>query len=95
MVEEIFMLEVKPGTERSFENTFNESTNIMRQAEGFLGAELRGCIEQENKYLVTVSWNVEAHVDGFKNSAAFQEMKALLSPFYLNLPQVEHYKYVK
>lgn len=95
MVQEIFMLEVKSGTERLFENAFHQATNIMQQAEGFLGAELRSCIEQGNKYLVAVSWEtVEAHVNIFKNSLAFQEMKALLGAFYLTVPQVEHYKKV-
>ena len=90
------MLEVKPGTEQSFENAFNLATNFMQQAEGFLGAELRRCIEQQNKYLVTVSWEtVEAHVNGFKNSPAFQEMKALLGPFYLSIPKADHYKKIE
>lgn len=95
MIQEIFTLEVKPGTEVSFEKAFSQATNIMKQAEGFLGAQLQRCLEQQGKYLVAVSWeSVEAHVNDFKNSAAFQEMKALLGPFYLTVPQVEHYKNV-
>lgn len=82
------MLEVKPGTERSFENAFNLATNFMQQAEGFLGAELRSCIEQQNKYLVTVSWEtVEAHVNGFKYSLFMDTLRknslCILEAMYL------------
>jgi heme-degrading monooxygenase HmoA len=95
LVQEILMLDVKPGTERTFETAFQQATKVMQQAEGFLDAKLLSCVEQENKYLVAISWEtIEAHVNEFKNSPAFQEMKALLGPFYLANPQVGHYKQV-
>ena len=93
MVQETFLLEVKSGTEQEFENAFKKAAALMSTAKGFLESELQRCVEQENKYLVCVQWEtVEDHVIDFKKSPAFQEMKALIGPFYLHIPQSEHYK---
>ncbi|MCM3764466.1 antibiotic biosynthesis monooxygenase [Neobacillus niacini] len=93
MVQETFFLEVKPGTQQEFEHAFKKAAVLMTTAKGFLGSELQRCVEQENKYLVCVHWEtVEDHVIGFKNSPAFQKMKALIGPFYLHIPQAEHYR---
>ncbi|WP_067726923.1 antibiotic biosynthesis monooxygenase family protein [Oceanobacillus damuensis] len=95
MVQEIFMLEVKSGNEEEFEKAFKQATAFMTTAKGYNGAELNRCVEQQNKYLVSVSWNsVEDHVIDFKNTSEFEEMKKILGPFYLSVPKVQHYEKV-
>ncbi|WP_156292097.1 antibiotic biosynthesis monooxygenase family protein [Oceanobacillus salinisoli] len=95
MVQEIFMLEVISGLERDFEQAFNQAKGLLSTSKGYLGAELKRCVEQENKYLVSVSWeSVEAHVHNFKKTPEFVEMKKLLGPFYLSIPNVQHYEKV-
>jgi heme-degrading monooxygenase HmoA len=93
MVQETFLLEVQPGTEREFEHAFREATNILGPTKGYLGTELQRCIETENRYLVSIKWEtVEDHMIGFKSSPAFEEMKALIGPYYFKPPIVEHYQ---
>ncbi|RKQ30375.1 antibiotic biosynthesis monooxygenase family protein [Oceanobacillus halophilus] len=95
MVQEIFILEVTSGLEKDFEEAFNQAKELMSTSKGYLGAELKRCVEQENKYLVSVSWeSVEAHVHDFKKTSEFEEMKKLLGPFYLSIPKVQHYEKV-
>ncbi|WP_053363399.1 antibiotic biosynthesis monooxygenase [Bacillus sp. FJAT-27251] len=96
MVQETFLLEVKPGTEQDFEQAFQKAANLVHAAHGCLGSELKRCVEQENKYLVAIEWEtVEDHVVHFKNSPAFEELKALIGPYYLHPPTVEHYQEVQ
>jgi heme-degrading monooxygenase HmoA len=95
MVQETFFLEVKPGSQQEFETAFKKVAGLLSTAKGFVGSELQRCVEQDNKYLVCVKWEtVEDHVMAFKNSPAFQEMKALIGPFYLHVPQTEHYRLI-
>ena len=95
MIQETFLLEVKPGMEEEYEIAFKKATVLLSSAKGCLGYELQRCIEKENKYLVSIKWEtVEDHLIGFKSSTAFQEMKSLIGPYYLHTPQVEHYKQV-
>ncbi|MFC4022310.1 antibiotic biosynthesis monooxygenase family protein [Oceanobacillus longus] len=95
MVQEIFMIHVKSGTEEEFEKAFKKATALLSTAKGYKGAEIKRCVEQRNKYLVSVSWKlVENHVIDFKNTPEFEEMKKILSPFYLSVPKVQHYEKV-
>jgi heme-degrading monooxygenase HmoA len=74
---------------------FKKVTKLILSAKGCLGYELQRCIEQENKYLVLIKWKtVEDHLQDFKKSPGFEEMKALIGPFYLHVPQVEHYRMI-
>lgn len=96
MVQETFLLEVKPGDEQEFEKAFKKATVILSDADGCIHYELQRCMEKGNKYLVAIEWEtVEHHTIIFKNTAAFQKMKALLGPFYQTIPQVEHYKKIE
>ncbi|MCH6264456.1 MULTISPECIES: antibiotic biosynthesis monooxygenase family protein [Neobacillus] len=95
MVQEIMLIDVKPGTEQEFENAFKKAAVIVSSAKGCLGYELHRCMEQENKYLVFIKWEtVEDHVTGFKNSTDYQEMKSLIGPYYLHVPHAGHYEKV-
>jgi heme-degrading monooxygenase HmoA len=54
------------------------------------------CIEQPaNFLLLLVEWEtLEAHTEGFRNSEAYQEWRALLHHFYDPFPVVEHFESV-
>jgi hypothetical protein len=49
-------------------------------------------IESPSRYLLLVEWEtLEAHNEGFRTSAGYEEWKALLHHFYDPFPTVEHY----
>ncbi len=49
-------------------------------------------IESPGRYLLTVHWNtLEDHTQGFRESPAFAEWRAIIGPFFAQPPQVEHF----
>lgn len=92
MILEIARLDVKPGLEQEFEQTFRRARAIIESMPGYLRHELRRCIEHERRYLLLVWWrNLEDHTEGFRGSAAYADWSRLLHGFYDPFPEVEHY----
>ena len=93
MILESAVLDVKPGQTREFEAAFAKAQRIISASRGYLSHELRRCVEKPNRYLLLVHWRtLEDHTVGFRQSAPYQEWKALLHHFYDPFPQVEHYR---
>ncbi|WNS41685.1 antibiotic biosynthesis monooxygenase [Paenibacillus sp. MMS20-IR301] len=92
MIMEAAMLQVKPGLAGEFEQSFREASPLISSIEGYLGHELQHCIEDEHKYLLLVWWrSLEDHTTGFRESAQYQQWKALLHHYYSPFPVVEHF----
>ncbi|MDF2858435.1 MAG: antibiotic biosynthesis monooxygenase [Neobacillus sp.] len=95
MILEAAMLQVKPGMERDFEETFTKASDIISAMNGYLSHELQRCMEVEGKYLLLVKWeSLEDHTIGFRQSSEYQEWKKLLHHFYHPFPTVEHFEKV-
>jgi heme-degrading monooxygenase HmoA len=92
MILEVATLDVIPGREQEFEQTFVEAQKIISSMPGYVSHELKRCVEQPSRYALFVNWErIEDHTEGFRNSAEYQEWRALLHHFYDPPPQVEHY----
>jgi len=92
MILEVAMLNVRPGQGEAFEVAFRQAAPIIASMTGYLGHEIRRCLEAEDKYLLLVRWEtLEDHTVGFRGSAGYQEWKALLHHFYDPFPTVEHF----
>jgi len=95
MVLEVAILDIRAGERAEFEDAFREATPLIATSPGFLGLELRKCIEEVDRYLLLVRWEaLEDHVDGFRRSDRYQEWRSLLHRFYDPFPTVEHYRSV-
>lgn len=95
MILEVATLDVQKGQERAFEAAFAEAQRIIRSMGGYLGHELRRCLEDPSRYLLLVQWQtLEDHTEGFRASPQYREWKALLHHFYDPFPTVEHYELV-
>ena len=91
MILEVAILDVKPGQEAAF----TQVQAIISSMKGHLSHELQKCLEGNGRYLLLVRWEtLEDHTKGFRQSAAYQEWKALLHHFYDPFPTVEHYRYI-
>lgn len=89
---EVALLDVIPGQEPAFEAAFGEAQKIIASMAGYLGHEFQRCVETPNRYVLLVRWqSLEDHTIGFRESAEYQEWKALLHHFYDPFPVVEHY----
>ncbi len=95
MILEAAILQVKPGTETEFEETFRRASAIISSMNGYISHELQSCMEAEGKYLLLVQWEtLEDHTIGFRQSPQYQEWKELLHHFYDPFPTVEHFEKV-
>ena len=93
MVLEHAVLEVIPGQETSFQDTFATAKEIIAAAAGFRSLRLSRCMEKPSRYLLLVEWDsLEDHTHGFRGSAAYQEWRRLLHHFYDPFPVVDHYE---
>ena len=93
MITEIALLKIRKGQSAAFEDAFGNAQPILEAARGYIQHELQQCLEDDNKYLLTVRWNtIEDHTTGFRESAGYNEWKKLLHHFYDPFPVVEHYK---
>ena len=92
MVLEVAILDVKEGEDSAFEAAFQQAQAIISSMAGYCSHELRQCMEKRNRYILLVHWNtLEDHTAGFRDSAEYQDWKALLHHFYDPFPEVEHY----
>jgi heme-degrading monooxygenase HmoA len=95
MVLEMAILQVKEGSSLQFESDFAVASQFIASISGYVNHSLRKCIEEENKYLLLVTWEkLEDHTVGFRESGAYLEWKRLLHHYYNPFPVVEHYEMV-
>jgi heme-degrading monooxygenase HmoA len=95
MILEVAILDIRLGLESPFESAFEKASGIIAKMQGYRGHDLQRCIEQPNRYILLVRWDsVEDHTVGFRQSAEYQQWRALLHHFYDPFPKVEHYESV-
>ena len=95
MILETAVLYLKPGSEVDFERDFKLAGQYISSVNGYINHSLKKCMEQPGKYLLLVEWeSLEAHTEGFRQSAGYQEWKKLLHHYYDPFPVVEHYRNV-
>jgi len=96
MITEVAILNIKPGLSPEFEQAFSLAGKIIAGAKGYMGHEMKKCVEWEDKYILLVRWErLEDHTQGFRRSEAYREWKSLLHHFYDPFPVVEHYDELK
>jgi heme-degrading monooxygenase HmoA len=95
MILEVAPLSIKPGQSDAFETAFQQAQTIIASMDGYISHELQRCVEREDEYILLVRWaSLQDHEVGFRQSAAYQEWKALLHHFYEPFPVVSHYELV-
>jgi len=93
MILEQALLQVKPGEEAAFEAAMRRAAPVIAGSAGYIGHQLQRCIETPGRYLLLVRWEtLEAHTVGFRGSPAFAEWRAIISEYFAEPPQVEHYE---
>jgi heme-degrading monooxygenase HmoA len=92
MILESALLDVKPGAEAGFEAAMKEARPLIAATPGFRSIAVRRCLETPNRYLLLVEWDrLEDHTVGFRQSARYEQWRALLHHFYEPFPRVEHF----
>ena len=92
MILEVAILDIIPGQESDFQQTFTEAQKIIASIPGYINHNLKRCIEKPSRYILLVNWEkLEDHTKGFRGSSEYQSWKALLHHYYRPFPDVEHY----
>ena len=92
MILEVATLDIKPNQEDKFEAAFSKAQLIISSMSGYISHQLQKCVENPSRYILLVNWEtIEDHNIGFRESAKYQEWRALLHHFYDPFPTVEHY----
>ncbi len=93
MILEVAVLNIKPGLSAEFEAAFQVAKKIISAMPGYISHELQHCLENSDQYILLVRWQtLDDHTISFRQSAEYQEWRALLHHFYDPFPVVEHYK---
>jgi heme-degrading monooxygenase HmoA len=92
MVVEAAILHIKDGQGPAFEAALRTALPLIEVTPGFLGIEVRPCMENANQYLLLVRWKkLEDHTIGFRESNRYPKWRAALHHFYDPFPVVLHY----
>ena len=92
MILEIANLHIKRGECAAFEAAFAKATPIIASMRGYVSHQIQRCIEDEHHYVLLVNWEtLEDHTIGFRESAEYEQWRALLHHFYEPLPTVLHF----
>jgi quinol monooxygenase YgiN len=91
MIREIAILTVDPENAKEFEEAVGKARPLFLADEGCHDMHLERVIEEPGEYRLVVQWqSVEAHMEVFRNSPAFQEWRALAGPWFVKPPVVVH-----
>ena len=93
MITEHAILNVIPGQEEDFLSALAQAKTFIAGSPGFGGLRVERCLENPSTFLLLVEWeSLEAHTQGFRGSAAYEDWRRLLHHFYEPFPVVEHFE---
>jgi heme-degrading monooxygenase HmoA len=92
MILEHALLDVAPDLQGEYEAALEQALPLIAATPGFLGLEIRPCLENRGRYLLLVRWErLEDHMQGFRGSDRYPRWQALLHHFYSPFPEVIHF----
>ncbi|MEF9997396.1 MAG: antibiotic biosynthesis monooxygenase family protein [Burkholderiaceae bacterium] len=94
MILEVADIRIHPGQQAEFEAALERGIQtVIVEAKGFVGYELQHGIESPERYLLMIHWEkLENHTVDFRGSPAFAQWREIVSPFFAQAPQVEHFR---
>ena len=93
MILELADIRIAPGQQAAFDEAIERGVrSVISQARGFRGFQVQKGVESPERYLLMIEWDsLEDHTVAFRGSAAFAEWRAIVGPFFVSPPQVEHF----
>ena len=93
MIIEHVHLRIKPQQSEAFELAFQQAQQIIAPMPGLSTVQLLQKMDNLHAYILLIAWDkLEDHTEGFRQSEAYLQWKALLHHFYDPFPQVEYYQ---
>ena len=93
MILEIAEIRIAPGQQAAFDEAIVRGlTTVVSQAKGFRGWKVNKGIESPERYVLTIFWDtLEDHTVGFRQGPLFAQWRAIVGPFFVSPPVVEHF----
>jgi len=85
-------LEIDPSKQKDFEEAIVRGVEtVISKAKGFQGYKVNHSLETPARYLLLIYWDtLENHTVDFRGSAAFADWRAIVGPYFVKPPHVEH-----
>lgn len=93
MITETAFISVQPGVEEKFVEALKDGgLAVLNRAQGFRSIEIKRGIERPSTFQLTLQWDrLEDHTEAFRGGPLFTEWRAVISPFFAEAPNVEHW----
>lgn len=93
MILEVADIHITPGQQAAFEEAAHRGIQtVIAPSKGFRGYQVRHSIESPERYLLLLEWDtLEDHTVGFRGSAAHAQWRSVVSAYFAQPPQVEHF----
>jgi heme-degrading monooxygenase HmoA len=85
-------IQIEPAKSLEFEKAILHGVEtVISKARGFRGFKVNHSLETPSRYLLLIYWDtLENHTVDFRGSAAFADWRAIVGPFFISPPVVEH-----
>ncbi len=93
MILELADIRIPPGKGPEFDAAIISGVEtVIYKARGFRGYKVNRGIESPERCILMIFWDtVENHTVDFRGSAAFQDWRAIVGPYFASPPVVEHF----
>lgn len=93
MILEVADIRIQTGKQAEFDAAIQRGLDeVIRHAKGFCSFKINKGIESPERYLLMIYWEtLENHTVDFRESPAFLQWRAIVSPFFAAAPVVEHF----
>ena len=96
MILEIAHLRIQPGKNAEFDAAITRGVEtVISRAKGFRAWMVHKGIESPEHYVLMIQWDtLENHTVDFRGGPLFADWRAIISPYFAEQPQVEHFELV-
>lgn len=96
MILELADISIHPDQNAAFEEAIERGLKtVISHAKGFEGFKVNRCIENPQRYVLQIFWTtLQDHTEGFRQSPAFGEWRAIVGAFFASPPLVQHFDLV-
>ena len=93
MILELADIRIHAGQQAAFDEAIQRGVSeVISKAKGFKGFSVNKGIENPERYVLQIFWEtLENHTVDFRESAAFNDWRAIVGPFFASPPTVEHF----
>jgi len=96
MILEVADIRIAPGKQVEFEAALQRGVaTVVSQAQGMKGWKVNRGIENPQRYILQIFWDtLEDHTVRFRQGPLFGQWRAIVGPFFVQPPVVEHFELV-